>query len=94
MPFESRYRVYWSETDAAGIAHFTNILRIIEKAEEDLYRSKGLYSVQKDLPMRLVVREVYARFKSPLRWNDEISVRLELEEPGLEGLDIDLKSLI
>jgi acyl-CoA thioester hydrolase len=86
MPFELRYRVYWSETDAAGIAHFTNILKIIEKAEEDLYRSKGLYNVQKDLPMRLVVKEVYAKFKSPLRWNDEVSVRVELEESRTRGL--------
>jgi acyl-CoA thioester hydrolase len=63
MPFELRYRVYWSETDAAGIAHFTNILKIIEKAEEDLYRSKGLYNVQKDLPMRLVVKRYMLNLK-------------------------------
>jgi acyl-CoA thioester hydrolase len=82
MPFEMRYRVYWSETDAAGIAHFSSILRIVERAEEDLYRSVGLHDIHQHLP-RI---EVYARFRSPLRWGDEISVRLELEEARTRGL--------
>ncbi|MEB3859816.1 MAG: acyl-CoA thioesterase [Desulfurococcales archaeon] len=38
--FTSRHRVYWSDTDAAGIAHFTSFFRYCEKTEEDL-----LYSV-------------------------------------------------
>lgn len=86
MEFEQRYRVYWSETDAAGIVHFSNILKIVERAEEDLYRSKGLYDIQKDLPMKLALTEVYARFKNPLRWGDEVLVRLKLEEARTRGL--------
>lgn len=82
MPFEVRYRIYWSETDAAGIAHFSSILRIIERAEEDLYRSHGISSVHMILP-RI---EVHARFRSPLRWGDEIIVRLELDEARNRGL--------
>ncbi|MEM0471854.1 MAG: acyl-CoA thioesterase [Desulfurococcaceae archaeon] len=82
MPFEARYRVYWSETDAAGIAHFTSILRIVERAEEDLYRSKGLGEVHRLIP-RI---EVHARYRSPLRWGDEIRVRLELDEARSRGL--------
>ncbi|MEM4971498.1 MAG: hotdog domain-containing protein, partial [Sulfolobales archaeon] len=82
MPFEARYRIYWSETDAAGIAHFSSILRIVERAEEDLYRSKGLSEIHRMLP-RI---EVHARFRSPLRWGDEISVRLELDEARTRGL--------
>ena len=82
QPFEAKYRIYWSETDAAGIAHFSSILRIIEKAEEDLYRSKGLPKIHRMLP-RI---EVHARFRSPLRWGDEILVRLELDEARSRGL--------
>jgi len=82
VPFEARYRIYWSETDAAGIAHFTSILRIVERAEEDLYASRGLQSVHRTLPRV----EVHARFKSVLRWGDEILVKLELEEARTRGL--------
>ena len=82
QPFEAKYRIYWSETDAAGIAHFSTILRIIERAEEDLYRSKGLPKIHSMLP-RI---EVHARFRSPLRWGDEILVRLELDEARSRGL--------
>ncbi len=33
-----RLPLYWSETDAAGIAHFSSIVKFCEWAEEDLYR--------------------------------------------------------
>ena len=38
----ARYRVHWSETDAAGIMHFSNFFRVIERCEEDLLASLGL----------------------------------------------------
>ncbi len=82
MSFEARYRIYWSETDAAGIAHFTSIFRIVERAEEDLYRSRGLGEIHRMLPRV----EVHARFRSPLRWGDEIRVRLGLDEARSRGL--------
>lgn len=33
--FSLEGRVYWSETDAAGLVHFSNILRYCERAEEE-----------------------------------------------------------
>ena len=39
--YEARYRVYWSETDAAGIVHFSNFLRYCERAEEEFLRGLG-----------------------------------------------------
>jgi len=39
--FSARYRVRWSETDAAGFVHFSNFLRYCERAEEDFLLSLG-----------------------------------------------------
>ena len=39
--FSARYRVQWSETDAAGFVHFSNFLRYCERAEEDFLLSLG-----------------------------------------------------
>ncbi len=38
----SRGRVYWSETDAAVMMHFSNFFRICEKTEEDFFETLGL----------------------------------------------------
>jgi len=40
--FEARYRVWWSETDAAGIVHFSNFFRYCERAEEEFLRGLGV----------------------------------------------------
>jgi len=40
--FSARYRVHWSETDAAGIVHFSNFFRYCERAEEDFLYSLGV----------------------------------------------------
>lgn len=82
MGFKARYRIYWSETDSAGIAHFTSILRIVERAEEDLYRAHRVGDIHKMLPRV----EVHARYMSPLRWGDEIEVELSLDEARRRGL--------
>ncbi len=39
--FSARYRVQWSETDAAGFVHFSNFLRYCERAEEDFLLGLG-----------------------------------------------------
>ncbi len=38
--FSYRGRVYWSDTDAAQIAHFSSIFRYCERAEEELVVSR------------------------------------------------------
>ena len=40
--FSKKYRVYWSETDAAQIMHFSNFFRACERTEEDFWQSMGL----------------------------------------------------
>ncbi|MFN3805210.1 MAG: acyl-CoA thioesterase [Pyrobaculum sp.] len=72
MPFEARYKIYWHHTDAAGIAHFSRILTLVEQAEEDFYTSRGLLKTHARLPRR----EVYISFTSPVARGDEVSVRL------------------
>ncbi|MBC7856366.1 MAG: acyl-CoA thioesterase [Pirellulaceae bacterium] len=42
QPFRTTRRVEFSDTDAAGIAHFTAFFRWMEQAEHELLRSLGL----------------------------------------------------
>lgn len=41
-PFRTTRRVEFSDTDAAGIAHFASFFRYMEQAEHELLRSVGL----------------------------------------------------
>ncbi len=76
MPFEAQYYVYWSETDAAGIVHFAEFFRLVERAEEDLYRRAGVLHVHGSLP-RI---EAHIRYRAPLRRGDVARVVLTLDE--------------
>lgn len=76
MPFTAKYTAYLSDTDAAGIVHFANYLRFVERAEEDFYRSMGLPKIYEFMP-RI---EAFIRYESPIRRGDSIKVELSLEE--------------
>lgn len=76
MPFKARYYIYWADTDAAGIAHFTSFLRLVERAEEDFYRQNGVLHYHSIAPRR----ELFISYTSPLRRGDEVEVELWLDE--------------
>ncbi|GGI76978.1 thioesterase [Vulcanisaeta souniana JCM 11219] len=76
MPFRVKYYVYWTDTDAAGIAHFTSFLRLIEHAEEDFYRENGILHYHSIAPRR----ELFITYTAPLRRGDVAIVELWLDE--------------
>ncbi len=88
MPFEVKFHIYWSQTDAAGIVHFSEFFSIVEHAEEELYRAKGVLDVHSRMPRV----EACAVFKSPLRRGDVVRVvlkPLELKERAVKyGFEI------
>ncbi|MCX8196385.1 MAG: acyl-CoA thioesterase [Acidilobaceae archaeon] len=73
--YSHRFVVYWSDTDAAGIAHFSNFFRWCERTEEELFRSK-----LGPLPQLLESRIAFPRVKAsctysfPLFLHDELRV--------------------
>lgn len=88
MPFEAKFYIYWSQTDAAGIAHFSEFFSLVEHAEEELYRAKGVLDAHGRMPRV----EAYAVFKSPLRRGDLARVvlrPLEIKEKAVKyGFEI------
>ena len=69
------YRVYWSETDAALMMHFSNFFRVCERTEEEFLASLGVS--QRGSPgSRLLMPRVHAEcdYRRPLRPGDEYRV--------------------
>ncbi|MEM0043975.1 MAG: thioesterase family protein [Sulfolobales archaeon] len=77
------YRMYvpFVDTDAAGVVHFTNFLRYVERAEEEMLRSEGLS--YKDLNGRNIWIprvESFIKYLSPLRNGDLVEIHLWVSE--------------
>jgi acyl-CoA thioester hydrolase len=72
-------RVAWVDTDAGGRIHFTAALRWAEAAETELMRRVGLLRDRwGDYPRR----KVEAEYLKVLRFDDEIEIRLRVENVG------------
>jgi acyl-CoA thioester hydrolase len=71
-------RVEFSDTDMAGIMHFSNFFRFMETAEHGFFRSLGLSIVIDKVKPPVGWPRVHARcdFKSPLRFEDEVQIHL------------------
>jgi len=72
-------RVAWVDTDAGGRIHFTAAFRWAEEAETELMRRLGLpWERWGNFPRR----KVEAEYLKVLRFDDEVEVRLRVENVG------------
>jgi YbgC/YbaW family acyl-CoA thioester hydrolase len=74
--------VDFSDTDMAGIVHFSKYFCYIEFAEHEFFRKLGFSVAQKygDLQYGWPRVKVTAEFLSPLRFEDELEIRLRLNK--------------
>jgi YbgC/YbaW family acyl-CoA thioester hydrolase len=84
MPYEFKInrRVEFSETDMAGIMHYSNFFRFMESAEHGFYRSLGFSVILSHYNPPLGFPRVHAEcdFKRPLRFEDLVEVHLLVKE--------------
>src|SRR5690349_7512209 len=86
MAFEFRItrRVEFSDTDMAGIMHFSNFFRFMEVTETAFMRSLGLSVVLSNCGLDVCLPRVHAEcdYLLPLRFEDEVQIRLLVEKKG------------
>jgi acyl-CoA thioester hydrolase len=80
-------QVEFSETDMAGIVHYSNFFRYMEAAEHAFFRSIGL-SIHTTQPEHVGWPRVHADcdFFYPLRFEDTVEVRLLVREKREKSL--------
>ncbi|HKP18934.1 MAG TPA: thioesterase family protein [Gaiellaceae bacterium] len=71
-------RVAWADTDAGSRIHFTAVFRWAELAETALLRRLGILGAGGDFPRR----KAEAEYLKVLRFEDEIEIRLRVENVG------------
>jgi acyl-CoA thioester hydrolase len=77
-------RVYYEDTDLAGIVYYANYLKFIERARTEWVRSLGIDQTALKARDGIVfaVRRVEADYLSPARFDDELEVATELLSLG------------
>ena len=90
MPYEFKVqrRVEFSETDMAGIMHYSNFFRFMETAEHAFYRSLGYSVVMSHFDPPLGWPRVHAEcdYFKPLHFEDLVEVHLLVKEKKSKAL--------
>ena len=79
---EARIRVRYAETDQMGVVYYANYLVWMECARMEWCRSRGLdyADMERQDGIFLAVAEANCRYRSPARFDDEVAIRVWLEE--------------
>ncbi|WP_142664152.1 tol-pal system-associated acyl-CoA thioesterase [Paracoccus laeviglucosivorans] len=77
-------RVYYEDTDLAGIVYYANYLKFIERARSEWLRDMGIdqSALKRDAGLVFVVRRVEADYLAPARFDDLLTVQSRLHELG------------
>lgn len=83
---EARFdlRVYYEDTDLAGIVYYANYLKFIERGRTEWVRSLGVdqAALKRDEGIVFAVRRVEADYLKPARFDDALTVTTALVEIG------------
>lgn len=95
MNFEWPVRVYYEDTDAAGIVYYANYLKFMERARTERLRAIGYEQDQlmNEFGIVFAVRSVQADYLKPARFNDELTVTAEISQLKRASLVFEQKIL-
>jgi acyl-CoA thioester hydrolase len=87
-------RVYFEDTDAAGIVYYANYLKFAERARTDMLRDFGVSHAEmmKRDGLVLVVRRCEIDYLKPAKLDDLLTVETEAAKIG--GASIDLRQRV
>ena len=81
MTHRFNLRVYYEDTDLAGIVYYANYLKFIERARSDWVRDLGVdQNRMKREGLVFAVRRVEADYLSPAHFDDQLVVETVMEQ--------------
>ncbi|MFP4274298.1 MAG: tol-pal system-associated acyl-CoA thioesterase [Paracoccaceae bacterium] len=88
-------RVYYEDTDLAGIVYYANYLKFIERARTEWVRELGVDQAALKAAEGIVfaVRRVEADYLSPARFDDMLEVETVLEQASGARIVLDQRVL-
>ena len=83
-------RVYYEDTDLAGVVYYANYLRFIERGRSEALRAGGIdqTALKRDQGLVFVVRSLNIDYLSPARFDDLLEVRTQATR--LRGASVEM----
>jgi acyl-CoA thioester hydrolase len=83
-------RVYYEDTDFAGIVYYANYLKFIERARTEMLREAGIDQsrLKAEHGLVFVVARVTVDYRAPARFDDLLTVETRVERIGRAALDM------
>jgi acyl-CoA thioester hydrolase len=87
------FRVYYEDTDAAGIVYYANYLKFAERARTEMLRQLGFEQevLRRTTGRVFAVRHCSADYLAPARLDDELVVETRLTALGGASLEVTQK---
>jgi acyl-CoA thioester hydrolase len=84
MPHQHSVRVYYEDTDLAGIVYYANHLKFIERARSEWVASLGIdqMALRASQGVVFAVRRVEADYLRPAKFGDDLVVETALQSVG------------
>ncbi len=82
MRHEFHVRVYYEDTDLAGIVYYANYLKFIERARSTMVREAGIdqNAMKEGDGLVFAVRHVDATYLKPAKMDDELRIATKLQQ--------------
>jgi acyl-CoA thioester hydrolase len=82
--FRFPVRVYYEDTDAAGVVYYANYLKFMERARTEWLSALGfdLAAIERQHGIVFVVHRVEVDFRAPAQLSDRLDVSMTLTELG------------
>ncbi len=89
--FSFEIRVYYEDTDAAGVVYYANYLKFMERARTEWLEALGfpLAAFERDHLVAFVVRHADIDFLLPARLNDRLEVTVEALDRGASRMTLE-----
>lgn len=77
-------RVYYEDTDAAGVVYYANYLRFLERARTEWLRGLGfeIVALERDYHSVFVVRHLAIDYRAPAKLGEALAVTVALQARG------------
>ncbi|MCF6271852.1 MAG: tol-pal system-associated acyl-CoA thioesterase [Rhodobacteraceae bacterium] len=94
MIYTHHLRVYYEDTDMAGIVYYANYLKFTERGRSDAVRDMEIdQNAMKADGYVFAVKSVQAEYHTPARFGDELRVETETSKLGGASLEMSQRVL-
>ncbi|MHA3977736.1 tol-pal system-associated acyl-CoA thioesterase [Halovulum sp. GXIMD14794] len=79
----SEFRVYYEDTDMAGIVYYANYLKYLERGRSDLVRAAGIdQAAMREVGIVFAVARAEMDFRAPARFDEVVTVETRIGRVG------------